>query len=202
MENSTYDTPLILAVDTCAGRSSVALWQGGVIASKNDEISGQQSRTLVLLIEEVLAMGAKTYADCDAIACALGPGGFTSVRVGVAAARSIAHVTGKPLIGLSALEVIAFESGVQGDVVAVIDAHRQQFYAQRFRMNGLPMPLSQPLLVEESALKALLHGAKRAESFFNAQGVAALAAAHWAQGRREFPMDPLYIREPDAKLPA
>jgi tRNA threonylcarbamoyladenosine biosynthesis protein TsaB len=199
MENST---PLILAIDTTAGRSSVALWQGNVIASDTDEITGQQSRTLVPMIEAVLVQADKTYADCDAIACALGPGGFTSVRVGVATARSIAMVTGKPMIGVNSLEVAAFNAGLEGDVVAVIDAHRQQFYAQRFRVNGLPVPLSQPLLLEESALRALCHGAKRVEESADAKSVALLAAAHWAEGRREFSMDPLYIREPDAKIPA
>lgn len=199
MENST---PLILAIDTTTGRSSVALWQGSVIASKTDEIKGQQSRTLVPMIEEVLAMVGKTYADCDAVACALGPGGFTSVRVGVTTARSIAMVAAKPMIGVGSLDVIAAASGLMGDVVAIIDAHREQFYVQRFRANGVPVPMSQPLLVEEQALKALAHGAKRAQEEFTAEDVARLASIYWAEGKREFPMDPVYIREPDAKLPA
>ncbi len=199
MENST---PLILAIDTTAGSSSAALWQDKVIASKTDEIKGQQSRTLVPMIEEVLEAAGKTYADCDAVACALGPGGFTSVRVGVTTARSIAMVAAKPLIGVGSLDVIAAASGVAGDVVAVIDAHRGQFYAQRFRVGGVPVPMSQPLLVEESALKALAHGARRAQDGFTAEDVARLAAIYWAQGKRAFPTDPVYIREPDAKLPA
>lgn len=199
MENST---PLILAIDTTTGRSSVALWQGKVIASKTDEIRGQQSRTLVPMIEEVLASAGKTYADCDAVACALGPGGFTSVRVGVTTARSIAMVSAKPMIGVGSLDVIAAASGLTGDVVAVIDAHREQFYVQRFRANGVPVPVSQPLLVEKQALGALAHGARRAQEDFTAEDVARLAGVYWAEGKREFPMDPVYIREPDAKLPA
>lgn len=204
MENSTttHPSPLILAIDTSAGRSSVALWQNKVISALADDVAGQQSRTLVPLIESLLQQAGKTYADCDAVACAVGPGGFTSVRVGVATARAIALAANKPLIGVSSLEVIAFASELEGDVVAIIDAHRQQFYAQRFRMSGLPQPFSGPLLVEADALRSLAHGAKRASDPFDAQNVAALAHAQWAEGRREFPTEPLYIREPDAKLPA
>lgn len=202
MENSTHSSPLLLAVDTSSGRSSVAIWQGRELAFGADDEPGQQSRTLVPLIESVLAQAGKAYADCDAIACGIGPGGFTSVRVGVSAARAIALVSGKPMLGVNSLEVIAFASTFDGDVVAIIDAHRQQFYAQRFRVNGTITKVTEPLLVEEAGIRAVAHGAKRAQQAFDARDVAALAHTQWMAGRRDFPTEPLYIREPDAKLPA
>lgn len=203
MENSIVSSPLILALDTSAGRSSVALWQEGVLAEAADEVDGQQSRTLVPLVEQVLGKAGKTYEACDLVACAVGPGGFTSVRVGVAAARAIALVSAKPMVGVNSLEVLAFSSEIQGDVVAVIDAHRQQFYAQRFRcLAGVVSELSPPMLVDEAGLRALAHGAKRVQGSWSANDVARLAQRQWATGRRDFPSEPLYIREPDAKLPA
>lgn len=201
MKNTT--DPLILAMDTSAGRSSVALWQGGELAFLSDETPGQQSRTLVPFIEQALEKAGKTYADCDAIACALGPGGFTSVRVGIATARAIALTSGKPMLGVGSLEVIAHMSEMEGDVAAIIDAHREQFYVQRFRMGGpVPVAVSEPLLADANGLRAVAHGAKRCMDAPDAKGVAALAAAYLKEGRKEFSAEPVYIREPDAKLPA
>jgi tRNA A37 threonylcarbamoyladenosine modification protein TsaB len=109
---------------------------------------------------------------------------------------------GKPFIGLTTLEVMAFQSGLRGDILAVIDAHRGQYYVQRFRKMDRMVPLSDALLVDEKALMALAHGAKKAELSAKAQSVAALAYEKWQAGERSFPTNPLYIREPDAKLPA
>lgn len=202
METKNAALPQILAVDTSAGRSSVVVWKDGVIAQGQDETTGQQSRLLVPLIESVLKQAGTTYEACTAFACALGPGGFTSVRVGVASMRAAALAAGKPLMGINALEAIAFSAGVEGDVAVAIDAHRGQFYAQRFRINGVPEVVSPEMLAEESGVKALAHGAKLVTTACNAEAVAKLADAWWRSGRREFPVDPLYIREPDAKLPA
>lgn len=202
MENSIDSSPLILAIDTSAGRSCAAVWKDGALTASSDAEPGQQSRTLVVLIEKVLQEAGVDYAALDAVACTLGPGGFTSVRVGVATARAIALAARKPLIGVNSLEVMAFASRAEGDVVAVIDAHRQQFYVQRFRLNGSLTAQSDPLLVEEMGLKALAHGARRLQNTFDAADVAALAHALWREGKREFPCEPLYLREPDAKLPA
>lgn len=200
MENA----PLILAIDTSAGRSSVALCRGAeLIAEDADAEPGRQSRTLVLMVEGVLAKAGLDYADCDLIACAVGPGGFTSVRVGLAAARAMALAADKKLAGISSLEAMAAGSGLTGDVVAVIDAHRGQFYAQRFRVAGGKVgEQSPPVLAEEAGLKALCHGARRTEGPVTANLIAARALARWQAGEREFSAEPLYIREPDAKLPA
>jgi tRNA threonylcarbamoyladenosine biosynthesis protein TsaB len=193
---------IILALDTSLGPCSVALWKdNAVIAELREETSGQQSRKLIVMTEEVLAQASVSYNDCDAIACTVGPGGFTGIRTALTVARTFAQVIGKPLIGLTTLEVLAWRSGIKGDVLAIIDAYRGQWYAQRFRMNGLPTPLSDPLLVDEKSLKALGHGAKTVHGVPYAADIAALANAKWASGERQFPTSPLYIREPDAKLP-
>lgn len=194
---------VILAIDTSLGPCSVAVLHGGtIVAHAVEPTSGKQSRVLVPMIESVLTEAKLTYKECDAVACSIGPGGFTGIRTGLAAARGIVLAMGKPLIGLSTLETIAWGAQIQGDILAVIDAYRGQFYAQRFRSNGSLVHQSDALLVEEASLKALGHGAKIVQTLPDARHVAMLAAAKWAAGERVFPAQPFYLREPDAKLPA
>jgi len=194
---------VILAIDTSLGACSAALLgQGKILTQAEEPKPGNQSRLLVPMIESVLAKAGLAYKDLTAVACTIGPGGFTGIRVGLATARAIALGINQPLIGLSTLETIAFASTAQGDLLAVIDAHRGQYYAQRFRRNGVLVPQSDPLLVDAKTLPALAHGAKTVQEQPNAVSAARLAAEKWAGGERNFPATPLYIREPDAKLPA
>jgi tRNA threonylcarbamoyladenosine biosynthesis protein TsaB len=195
--------PVILAIDTSLGPCSAAILRGGEIVTEISEPSpGRQSRVLVPMIEDALKQAGLGYKDITAVACTIGPGGFTGIRTGLATARAIVLAAEKPLIGLSTLEVIAFASAVKGDALAVIDAHRGQLYAQRFRLNGSLIPQSDPLLVDAGKIKALGHGATTVQTIPLARDVALLAAAKWNAGERSFPAEPLYIREPDAKLPS
>lgn len=194
---------VILAIETSQGPCSVAILRDGEIIAEGEETaSGKQSKRLVPMIESLLAAAGLDYKDLDAVACTIGPGGFTGIRVGLSTARAIALAAEKPLIGLTTLEVIAWGTEHPGDVLATINAYRGQHYAQRFRKNGALIPQSDPLLVDDKAISALGHGAKIAETLPRARDTAALAALKWAAGERSFPTTPLYIREPDAKLPA
>ncbi len=202
MTEKNEDYPRILAIDTALGGCSVALWQNGAVVDLlQHDVTGQQSKMLVPMMEEILAKAGITYNDCTALACTIGPGSFTGIRIALTTARALSLVTTKPLIGVSTLEVIAHSSGIRGDVLAIIDAHREQFYVQRFRMIDEITPLSDALLVEEKMIPVLGHGAKKIQTIPNAGDVAALANEKWLSGEREFPIDPIYIREPDAKLP-
>ncbi|HEU5047390.1 MAG TPA: tRNA (adenosine(37)-N6)-threonylcarbamoyltransferase complex dimerization subunit type 1 TsaB [Rickettsiales bacterium] len=193
----------ILAIDTSLGTCSVALWQGDKVThSQQEEKTGTQSRRLIPMIEELLKAGNTFYQELDALACTIGPGGFTGIRVGLTTARALRLATGKPLIGLTTLEVMAHASDMQGDMLSIIDAYRGQFYVQRFRRTDSLRPLSDALLVEEKMISALAHGAKKITTPPDAAGLASLATAKWLAGERTFPDAPLYIREPDAKLPA
>jgi tRNA threonylcarbamoyladenosine biosynthesis protein TsaB len=202
-QHTMQNTAVILAMDTSLGPCSVAITRGGEIVAEVEESSpGKQSRKLVPMIESALNEAGLNYKDLDAVACTIGPGGFTGIRVGLATARAIALATDKPLIGLTTLEVIAWEAQYTGDMLAVIDAYRGQRYAQRFRLNVKLIPQSDPLLVDEKSVSALGHGAKIVQHPPHARFAATLAAAKWSDGERDFPTAPLYLREPDAKLPA
>lgn len=191
---------IILAIDTALGGCSVAISRGNeIICELADEKSGQQSKVLVLMIEDALAKAGLAYENVDYFASTIGPGGFTGIRVGLTAAKTLSLVTGKQLIGVSTLETIAYGAGLQCDVLATIDAYRGQYYLQRFRSNGALLAQSGALLVDAGKIDALGHGAKVIASLPHARDVAGLAYSKLLAGEREFPTNALYIREPDAK---
>ena len=193
--------PIILAIDTALGGCSVAISRGAeIICELADEKSGQQSKVLVLMVEEALAKAGIAYENVDYFASTIGPGGFTGIRVGLTAAKTLSLVTGKQLIGVSTLEVIAYGAMLQGDVLATIDAYRGQYYVQRFRSNGALLVQSDALLVDSDKLEALGHGAKIIANLPHARDVALLAYSKLLAGETKFPKDALYIREPDAKV--
>jgi tRNA threonylcarbamoyladenosine biosynthesis protein TsaB len=99
---------------------------------------------LVELIDAVLGDAGLDYGDLEVIAATRGPGSFTGVRSGVAAARALALATARPVLALSTLEVLAAAVGAPpaGAVVAALDARRGQVYAQTFgpRLEALSEP--------------------------------------------------------------
>ncbi|MEI6729620.1 MAG: tRNA (adenosine(37)-N6)-threonylcarbamoyltransferase complex dimerization subunit type 1 TsaB, partial [Pseudomonadota bacterium] len=157
------------------------------------------SKMLITMLEQILADSGVQYKDCDAISCTLGPGSFTGIRVGLTAARAIALVANKPLIGLSTLEVIAFAADCEGDMVASIDAYRGENYVQRFNSGKA---ISEAMSIKKEAIADFAGDAKIVETLPNAEKLARLAAYKWQQGERDFSTSPLYIRPPDAKLPS
>src|SRR5262245_25509962 len=101
----------ILAFDTCLGAVSVAVrWRGpeGLLWGEAGELrSAGHAERLVPMIAEVMAGTGADFASLDRIAVTQGPGGFTSVRVGIAAARALALATGKPVVTATSLAVMA-----------------------------------------------------------------------------------------------
>jgi tRNA threonylcarbamoyladenosine biosynthesis protein TsaB len=221
---------ILLAFDTAQGALSAAVMDGeGVLAAAFEPRTRGHAEALMPLLETVLAEAALGFAGLDALAVTVGPGTFTGLRVGLAAARGLALARALPLIGVTTLEAIAEPAGAGADetCVALFDARRDEVYMQAF--SSSLAPLTPPLLVAlDEALSHLPDGrlvlagtgapllAPRLEaagrSFRlspakpqpDAQAVGRIALARIAaQGLDAFrvPPEPLYIRAPDAKLP-
>lgn len=124
----------ILAFETSARSAAVAIVQDGTLLGEYFQNSGQtHSRTLMQMAEDLLKNCDITAADIDAVACAAGPGSFTGVRIGMAAAKGFAWGREVPLIGVSTLE--AMVRGVacaDGIYCAAMDARRAQVYTATF----------------------------------------------------------------------
>lgn len=125
---------LILAFETSAKAASVALHDGQKLLAENYQNTGMtHSQTLLVMAEDLLKSCGKTARDVTAVAVAEGPGSFTGVRIGAAAAKGFAWGREIPCYGVSTLEAMAESLGIyQGYVCPVMDARRSQVYNALF----------------------------------------------------------------------
>ena len=128
---------LILAFETSAKAASVAIFDGQKLLAESYQNTGlTHSQTLMVMAEDALKQCGKTAAEVTAVAVAEGPGSFTGVRIGVAAAKGFAWGRGIPCYGISTLEAMAESLGIyQGYVCPVMDARRAQVYNALFYVN-------------------------------------------------------------------
>ena len=133
----------ILAFETSAKAASVALADDRTLVAEVYQNTGlTHSRTLLAMAEHLLQSCEWTPRDVDAVAVAKGPGSFTGIRIGVAAAKGFAWGRELPLYGVSTLEAMALGLGeLEGLVCPVMDARREQVYNALFRGSGRTGPL-------------------------------------------------------------
>ena len=131
---------LILALESSAKAASAALCREGEMLAVSYQRSGlTHSRTLLPMVEDILRNTETPRETIDAVAVAHGPGSFTGVRIGVAAAKGLCWGLGKPAVGVSTLEAMAYLSlGASEDAVLcpVMDARRSQLYNALFELRG------------------------------------------------------------------
>lgn len=135
---------LILAFETTAKAGSVALLRDGKLLAESYQNTGMtHSQTLLSMAQDMLSAAGLKPSDVQAVAVAAGPGSFTGVRIGVAAAKGFAWGAQLPCYGVSTLEAMARTLGVySGTVVCTMDARRSQVYnaifsAQAGKLNRL-----------------------------------------------------------------
>ena len=126
---------LLLAFETSAKAASVALFDDRKLLGEQYQNTGlTHSQTLMVMAEDLLKQCGKTVADITAVAVAEGPGSFTGVRIGVAAAKGFAWGGQLPCYGVSTLEAMAESLGIyEGYVCPCMDARRSQVYNALFR---------------------------------------------------------------------
>lgn len=194
----------ILAFDTSVSGSHIAVLQGEtLLAEMREPLRESQASKLIFLIEQALKQASMKYSEMELIAATVGPGSFTGIRIGLAAAQGIALASGKPAIGIGSLEAIAYEAARQHPdqpILAAIPYLRGQKYIQQFSSlkQGFT-PISEPELVDSirEPERALYH-----EQLPNALILARLAAAKMAAGAPYAPLLPLYVTPPAAKVQA
>ena len=128
---------LILAFETSAKAGSVALLDEKKLLGESYQNTGlTHSQTLMVMAEDLLKQCGKRVCDITAVAVAEGPGSFTGVRIGVAAAKGFAWGGQLPCYGVSTLEAMAESLGIyQGYVCPCMDARRSQVYNGLFYVN-------------------------------------------------------------------
>ena len=221
---------IILAVDTALGACSVALVSDGrVLAHEHRDMARGHAEALAPMVEDLMRRAGCAFSEVDRIGVTTGPGTFAGQRVGLAFARALALALKKPAIGVTTLDVMAAESlsrsGAPSWAIAAADAKRGEIYlgARDHSVSLLEPELV--LLAEASARLASL--AKSNGPTVTLAGTAAEALAPLLLASGFAPSDslirqpdaifvarlaavapigpppkPLYLRPPDAKLPA
>lgn len=128
----------ILAIDSSAKTASVAVTEGGKLISEcfvNAALA--HSRTLMPMVDNALTQADMSFADIDALSVNVGPGSFTGIRIGVAAAKGLALSGDKPCAGVSTLLSAAYNFADDDCLVCVaMDARCNQVYTALFECSG------------------------------------------------------------------
>ncbi len=132
---------LLLATNTSGRSGSIALARGD--ANGNCEVievvplaGGTFSAQLVPQIADLLAKHGVSKGEIGAFAVASGPGSFTGLRIGLAAIKGLAEILDKPIAAVSLLEAVAVGTGLQGIVLAFLDAGRGEVYCGEYDVSG------------------------------------------------------------------
>lgn len=201
---------LMLAFDTSASTVSVAvLDEARVWSYQEREMERGHAEALMPMIQAVLDASKVSLKEIGGIAVSLGPGSFTGVRVGLAAARAFALALNVRVYGVTTFEAWAYHVGKPAWVV--LDTKRDDYYAQFFDAEG--KPTSEPSILSSEQLKeklpfdALGTGAEKLASEINCgliQKISPIAVSigRVALGRMDHPLppDPIYLRDADVTL--
>lgn len=124
-----------LLLDTSSKNCSIAVARdGGVVTSSYAAVQKSLNKVLIPAIDEQLTQANITIDELDAIVIGRGPGGFTSLRVGMAVVKGLAYAKKIPLIGISSLDAIAMNVTDNREHVCVVtDARRQMVYSAVYR---------------------------------------------------------------------
>lgn len=151
----------ILAIDTCEGNCSAALMAGdAVLAVRSEAIGRGHAERLLPMIDEMLLEASCTFDDVDRIAVTVGPGTFTGLRIGLSVARGLGLALGRPVLGLTSLQVLAAQADArEGERVhAVVMGRGGQAFYQAFgaRPGALPESLGEPCGLDGADIAALV----------------------------------------------
>ncbi len=125
----------ILSIDTSTKNFSLAVSKGKrVVRFRNMKLDKVLESSIIPAIEKILGDSKLTFKELDGYAVGLGPGSFTSLRVGLSTIKAFVLATGKPVVGISSLDVMAMNVADEkvDEICAIMDARRKQVYACLF----------------------------------------------------------------------
>ncbi|MCU1301443.1 MAG: peptidase glycoprotease [Candidatus Sulfotelmatobacter sp.] len=227
---------LLLAIDTSGTQGSIALarcgegrsGRGRAVEGNDFEVietlllvGGTFSAQLVLQISELLSRHRLNKNDIGAFAVVSGPGSFTGLRIGLAAVKALAEILKKPIAAVSLLEVCAITSGLEGKIMAALDAGRSDVYVGQYEIPAKAgcIPREQMLSRSEFFLQArgwqvvtpdpslaeAAHAAGLSVATLSPISAAAVARFGWCKIRSNETVTPEqleanYIRRSDAEM--
>ena len=198
-------TQVFLAIDTSAG-TAVAVLVDGIVASESyDANSMQHAEQIGIQIQRGLEAAKKKPSDVSAVAVGVGPGPFTGLRVGIAAAKMFAEGVSAPIYGVGSLDAIAFANSLDQPTLVLTDARRSEVFFGLYQGKtkaGVPKTLLGPGVNKQAELevqlKAAGHNYVLANTQVSAANLGLLALAQLAEGTANTSVVANYLRAPDA----
>ena len=215
----------ILGIDTSSSSLSVAVMDDDLLKGEftlNHKLT--HSEQMMPLLDSLLSQLELKMSDIDLIGVSVGPGSFTGIRIGVAAANAMAMALDIPVVGISSLEAMAYTAGETAyTIVSTFDAQRDRFYfnAYRFENSELKALEAEDVLEKEDLIKKLesydkvlllgdavfineelplnVKKAKRAVRYVRASSVCELAHRDYLLGKTGFAV-PVYLRKSQAEI--
>lgn len=221
---------IVLGIDTATSGCAVALCRDGAcLADARERMARGQSEALLPMIRDVIDRSGVDFADLDAIAVTRGPGAFTGLRIGLAAARALALAISRPCLGIITFDVLlaqvletdALESAEA--LVIAVESKREELFIALF--DPLGRPIGEAAVLRPDEVGRLAGGRRRivvagdggarvAEVLgkdFDVRHlheidipdpcVIARIGHNNLNMKDKFPATPLYLRPPDVSLP-
>jgi tRNA threonylcarbamoyladenosine biosynthesis protein TsaB len=150
---------LLLAIDTSGKQGTIALARAGEPTAETGDFEvieiaplagGTFSAQLVPQISDLLTRNGFMKTAIGAFAVVSGPGSFTGLRIGLAAVKALAEVLEKPIAAVSLLEACAVTTGVQGKVMAALDAGRGDVYVGEYEIPASPAQVPRERILTRS----------------------------------------------------
>jgi N6-L-threonylcarbamoyladenine synthase len=208
---------IVLALDTAGVDCAAAIYDSGrntVLGEASDMIGKGHAEHLMGIVDRALDQAGVALSDVDRLAVTIGPGSFTGIRVGVAAARGFALSLNIPAVGITTLEVMAAaqcEKTPGHAVLAAMDAKRDEIYLQSFAADGSPLDEPRAVSIAEAQVFAAGFDGEITGSatpvlkpdatgeYANSFPISIVARLGAAADRNAGKPKPLYLRGPDAK---
>lgn len=204
-----YDGGVLLAIDTSAG-TSVAIVDpttGRALATRDTEDSRRHAEVIGPFLAEVLDEAGLSGADVTGVVAGMGPGPFTGLRVGIAAARTFAAARGVPFLPLVSHDAVAADQPQGGPFVVLTDARRREVYWSAYDADGVRVAgpgLAKPADLDEAiraSRKEAVGWDRVTVASIPAWRLGALAVDRLASGAPFADDTPLYLRDPDVTMP-
>ena len=196
---------IVLAIDTSQGTSVALLTDGKVVAEAADSNPMRHAENIGTLIASCFEQAGIKPAEVTDVAVGVGPGPFTGLRVGIAAAKMFAAGSKANLHGVGSLDAIAFGLELLEPTLVLADARRSEVYYGLFQgksKHGIPKPLLVPGVSKQADLEARLQAQSRSYKLISqpvaAASVGLLAIAQLSEGVAGIAVQANYLREPDA----
>jgi tRNA threonylcarbamoyl adenosine modification protein YeaZ len=196
---------IVLALDTSQGTTVAVLVDGRVASEASDPNPMRHAENIGILLASCLDQAGVKSSEVTDVAVGIGPGPFTGLRVGIAAAKMFAAGSKAKIHGVGSLDAIAFELALSEPTLVIADARRSEVYFGLFQgksEKGVPNQLLAPGVSKQEELDERLRAEGQAYQLVQqpvkAASIGLLAIAQQSEGTGDGLIQANYLREPDA----